>query len=288
MGNDVVRFFVLRDEVQIALNASVRQCQQSCAGEVGGWSPPVPRLDVKGVDCMEQNIEKRRSRFPKFYELYQLSEQSHPDNFFTNAFQRQFAHEPQLAEMSYWPLEKALERLDKEAWLQLVGKAMPWIIQKHPARQWSQLFNHFYEAFGYEWLAENGYTNIKFVERSDKRAQRTPELIGKSKTSTAILEVKTINRSDDEIRRLGVFPAPVINLGQSLSEGFKNKFLEDTRNAKAQLEKFDEPTDKKIVLIVIRPDCEFWLRGEIYGEIEKLAEAQRTSDFEVVLYHLVR
>ena len=238
---------------------------------------------------MEQNIEKRQSQFPRFYELYQLSEQSHPDNFFTNAFQRQFAYEPQLAEMIYGPLEKALERLDKAAWLQLVAKALPWINQKHLARQWSQLFNHLFEAFGYEWLSKNGYTNIKFVECSDKRAQRTPELIGKSETSTAILEVKTINRSDDEIRRLGVFPAPVFNLGQSsLSEGFKNKFLEDIRNAKAQLEKFDEPNDKKIVLIVIRPDCEFWLRSEIYGEIEKLAAAQQTSDFEVVLYHLVR
>jgi hypothetical protein len=229
-----------------------------------------------------------RNGFPRFYELHELSEQSHPDNYFTSVFQHHFAYDPNLTQMSFGPLERALERLDKEAWGQLIGKALPFVTQKDPRRQWSQLFNHLYEAFGYEWLVEQGYKSIEFVARSDKKSERTPELLGKSQTSTAILEVKTVNRSDIEIDRLAIFPPPVLDLTQGLSEGFKRKLLDDIRNAREQLENFDEPTDRRVVLVVIRPDCEFWLRSDIYKVIYELASTLSTADFEVVVHQLIR
>lgn len=173
--------------------------------------------------------------------------------------------------MSFGPLEKALERLDTKAWKQLKEKALPLVTQKHPRRQWSQLFNHLYEAFGYDWLAKQGYTDIEFIARRDKESKRTPELFGKSKSSKAILEVKTINCSEQEIDRRKIFPPPVLDLTQGLSDGFKNKFLDDIRSAREQLEKFDVPTDRKIVLIVIRTDIEFWCNEKIYREIEEMA-----------------
>lgn len=85
-----------------------------------------------------------------------------------------------------------------------------------------------------------------------------------------------------------MFPRPVLHMTQGLSDGFKNKFLDDIKNAKEQLEKFDEPTDRKIVLVVIRPDCEYWLRNDIYKEIDEMASMLRTADFEVVVYQLIR
>ncbi len=229
-----------------------------------------------------------QNEFPRFYELYELSDQSHPDNYFAKVFQKHFTYERELTRMSFNPLENALERLDSEAWKQLKEKALPLVTQKHPRRQWSQLFNHLYEAFGYEWLSKQGYTDIEFVARHDKQAKRTPELFGKSSTSKAILEVKTINCSEQEIHRRKVFPPPVLDLTQGLSEGFKNKFLDDIRNAREQLEKFDVPTDRKIVLIVIRTDIEFWCSEKICREIDEMALKLCAPGFEVVVHQLVR
>ena len=229
-----------------------------------------------------------RKEYPRFYELYELSEQSHPNNYFTNAFQHRFTYDRDLTHMSFGPLEAALERLDQEGWEQLIAKALPSVTQKDPRREWSQLFNYLYEAFGYEWLAAQGYTSIRFVTCSDKQSERTPDLLGKSQTSTAILEVKTIGRSEREIDRLAMFPPPVLDLTQGLSVGFKNKLIDDVRNAKEQLDKFDEPTDRNIVLIVIRADCEYWLRSDIYREIDETASMLRTADFEVIVRQLIR
>jgi hypothetical protein len=229
-----------------------------------------------------------RNGFPRLYELHDLSDQAHPDNYFTTVFQHHFAYAPDLTQMSFGPLEKALQRLDKEAWKQLIGKALPFVTQKDPRRQWSQLFNHLYEAFGYEWLAEQGYTSIQFVARSDTQSKRTPELRGRSQTSTALLEVKTINRSDVEINRLAMFPPPVLDLTQGVSDGFKNKFLDDIRNAREQLQKSDEPIDRRIVLVVIRLDCELWLSSDVYKVIDETASALSTADFEVVVHQLIR
>ncbi len=144
------------------------------------------------------------------------------------------------------------------------------------------------EAFGYEWLAKEGYTDIQFVARRDKQSERTPEFFGKSSTSKAILEVKTINRSEQEIDRLEMFPQPVLDLTQGLSDGFKNKFLDDIKNAREQLEKYDVPTDRKIVLVIIRPDFEFWCNDKIYKEIDEMASKLCAPGFEVRVHQLVR
>jgi hypothetical protein len=229
-----------------------------------------------------------RNEFARFYELYELSDQSHPDNYFSKVFQQKFVYYREGTRMSFGPLEKALDQLDAEAWKQLKGKALPLVTQKNPRREWSQLFNHLYEAFGYEWLAKEGYTDIQFVARRDKQSERTPELFGKSSTSKAILEVKTINRSEQEIDRLEMFPRPVLDLTQGLSDGFKNKFLDDIKNAREQLEKFDVPTDRKIVLVIIRPDFEFWCNDKIYKEIDEMASKLCAPGFEVTVHQLVR
>jgi hypothetical protein len=236
----------------------------------------------------QAKAEMLRNDFPRLYELYELSDQSHPDNYFVNALLRHYTCDPDLTRVSLGPLENALECLDGEAWEQLRGKALPLIVQKDPRRQWSQLFNHLYEAFGYQWLAKEGYTDIQFVARRDKQSERTPELFGKSSASKAILEVKTINRSEQEINRLEMFPRPVLDLTQGLSDGFKNKFLDDIKNAREQLEKFDITTDRKIVLVVIRPDFEFWCNDKIYKEIDEMASELCAPGFEVVVYRLVR
>jgi len=217
-----------------------------------------------------------------------LSQTSHPDNYFKK-LQETYREYAGLTRKSLTPLEKALERIDVEAWKQLGEKARPFVIRREAERGWNQLFDLLYEAFGYEWLANHGYTSIKFVERSDKPSKRSPELFATSPTSTAVLEVKSINCSEKEIKRLAAWPPQAVNFaGQVLSEGFKRKFLHDIKNAREQLQSFEPPTDKKIAMVVIRLDIEYWLSARIYAEIEELASLQRTTDFEVVVHQLIQ
>jgi hypothetical protein len=94
--------------------------------------------------------------------------------------------------------EANLERLDARAWEAFVNKIRRQLCtqrENHQRRQFWQLLN---ESRGYVWLADHGYSAIEFIpeEGTEKRA----ELIAESPTR-AILEVKTINRSDDDRER---------------------------------------------------------------------------------------
>jgi len=180
-----------------------------------------------------------------------------------------------------------MQRLDEDAWKHLAEQALPWVTRKERQRQWTQLFNHLYEAFGYEWLADNGYTSIRFIDRRDKESKQTPELWGKSPISTALLEVKTINISDQDVANRAGQPPPVLNLAAPLPEGLKRKLADDIAKAREQLMTFEGPVDRRIVLIVIIPDCGFWLNQTVYREINELAVKLSTGGLEVAMRNLV-
>ncbi|MGD0017057.1 MAG: hypothetical protein ABSC38_06050 [Verrucomicrobiia bacterium] len=224
-----------------------------------------------------------RNEFPQLYKLYEASDRSHADNYFTKGFDRIYANDRDGTRRSFGPLERALERVDNEAWKQLVGKALGFVTQKDHRRGWSQLFDHLYEAFGYELLANRGYTSIQFVDRGD---EQTPDLLGKSQTSTAILEVKSIGCSDNEIDRRTVWPPPLLDLAPALSDKFENKLLVTLKKARDQLEKYNGPTDKKIVLLVVYMDVDKWGNDNIEA-VCKFAKLQQTAGIEVVVRPLV-
>jgi hypothetical protein len=211
-----------------------------------------------------------------------MSERAHPDNYFT-AFEQCYANNRDGTRLSYGPLEKALERMDNEAWKRLADRSLPLITKKDPRRKWDQLFNSLYEAFGYKFLADRGYTSIQFIDRGD---DRTPDLLGKSETSTAILEVKTISNSDKEIDRLAARPLKMFNLAQELSDELKKKLRTDIENARGQLEAFDMPVDRRIVLLVVHMDCDHWGNDKI-EKLNQFAQLQQTADLEVVVRPLV-
>ena len=188
--------------------------------------------------------------------------------------------------MSFGPLEKALQLLDEAAWQHVMNECLRFVAPK--GRDWTPLFNLLYEAFGYEWLTKNGYTRITFIERSDKKAKKTPELLGKSQTSSALLEVKTINTSKKANERRKKWPSECFKLGEPLPDGFERKFTIDVEYARKQLLSYDEPVDRRIILVVIMPDIEFWLDQAVNREIDELAASLSTSGFEVIPYQLVR
>jgi hypothetical protein len=214
-------------------------------------------------------------QFPRLNSLYERSDRSDPENYF-NA--------PSFEVNELWPpflkwVEQHLQRLDNEAWEQLVAKALPEVCRRDPRRGWSQLWSVLHEAMGYALLADRGYTNIRFVDRGD---EKTPDLLGESPTSRAIVEVKTVNCSDEDIDRLNSWPPIALDMGSGLSLKFKEKLEKTIDVARTQLRQYGEPTDKRVILVVVSLDSNYKFIGQNYAELREFVAAQQCADVELV------
>jgi hypothetical protein len=102
-------------------------------------------------------------------------------------------------------LEGILIQLDSDAWEQLVNKVLPETCNKDKNYGWRQFWNLLNEAYGYALLKSRGCAKIEFIPEPKPtkkgKTEKFADLRGNSPTSLAILDVKTINLSDDEIER---------------------------------------------------------------------------------------
>lgn len=94
-------------------------------------------------------------------------------------------------------IEANLSRLDSKAWKDLIEKLLRYSCSKRGSIERGQFWNHLNEVRGYLLLAERGYSEIDFIPETD---EERADLVGKF-PKRVILEVKTINRSDDDIER---------------------------------------------------------------------------------------
>ena len=91
-----------------------------------------------------------------------------------------------------------LSRLAPKAWKDLIEKkVLQYSCSKRGSIKRRQFWNHLNEVSGYLLLAERGYSEIDFIPETD--AERA-DLVGNF-PKRVILEVKTINRSNDDIER---------------------------------------------------------------------------------------
>ena len=98
----------------------------------------------------------------------------------------------------YCELERELQCLNPNAWVTLKRKCFVYAAKQSPRRGWDQLVSILNEAKGYCLLQTLGYTELKFVEEDQ---ERTPDVSGELRGSKAVVEVKTIQKSDDAISR---------------------------------------------------------------------------------------
>lgn len=126
---------------------------------------------------------------PRLKELLELAGRIEDENHIHAPYIRLAPFVPSDADR----LEQNLARLDSRAWEGFVEKIHKQLRTQRGSdgrRQFWELVN---ESRGYVWLADHGYTEIGFVPEED--AERA-DLIAQSPTR-AILEVKTVNRSDN-------------------------------------------------------------------------------------------
>ena len=219
------------------------------------------------------------SIFPRLFELYQRSNKTDPKNYFNFR---------ELYPCAFVDTEKTLARLDAESWKMLLGKALPYVAVDDPIRGYQQLWSALDEARGYDYLADHGYERIEFIEtkQTKKGGPQSPDLVATKGDSTAILEVKTVNESSENLSPNAPWRHGAITVRPDLAPEFKGKLVSTIERARIQLNSFPDLTDRKIVLPVVRFDHGQKTGGHLYEELEDFI-ASRSMEKGLEVYHQI-
>jgi hypothetical protein len=133
---------------------------------------------------------------PRLFEIYAASDQTSPENWFqrfqlSNVWRGLVSVDDDLQ-----PLEGGLQALDAESWAVFRVKAARLV---HLMDKWGysrQLFDCFNELEGYRYLVQEGYQEVRFIP--EQQSARTPDLRAQSATEAVLMEVKTVNESDNQ------------------------------------------------------------------------------------------
>jgi hypothetical protein len=225
------------------------------------------------IQQMEYSME---SEFTKLMDLYNSYEGGDNSCFFS-----QIPYELTKDQRFFIELENDLSQLDssnyeifKKDLLKKVGRNIRDKIQ---------------ELKGFRYLKESGATNIKFLEPDN--IHKTPDLLASmEETNDTILEVKSINVSDDDEQmwnELAKNKATAKSAILGLNDAFKRKIHLTIESAKDQLIAYPNFTENKIILLVIALDTNNALSRRNWMELEDYLKeiARSQSSVKLVWYY---
>jgi hypothetical protein len=148
------------------------------------------------------------------------------------------------ARSQYEEIDNCLMDLDQPSWNLLKEKAISKFMS-HRIGNWEQdFFNTLNESKAYSFLVHNSCTGLSFIKESD-HTTRTPDIEGIFDRRQLLCEVKTINKSDDEIIR---YMSNEFHTSYFLNDGFFNKLDSAILQATDQLNQFKK--DSNSILII--------------------------------------
>lgn len=215
--------------------------------------------------------------FPHLFQIFKISDVDHPDNFFSRMGSER---KSRLAVASYKSWENRLSRLSENAFKDISGRAAPCVTlrDKKMGRHWSALFEVLNEAKGYEFLLDEGYSNIRFIPRSKKES---PDIRAQWDCSEAVLEVKTIWRSDFDLsmRRNGKVQSSICEL----PAGFKSKVIDDYKKATSQCHSIiSTSVTRRICYFCIDLDLIVAMEGSNQNVLERFMRSIEQPDVEII------
>jgi len=182
--------------------------------------------------------------------------------------------------------EQEFQSLDGPAWEALKAKAYPYLSSGDPSgRGWEQLISTLNEARAYKYLLELGCTNIKFLEERPSRA--TPDLAADLDGKKIFCEVKTINISNQEVKRRR--NGGVGSISADLPPGFLAKVSSTIEKAINQLKGMEEtgPVARMVFLILNFDDNLGEYKEDYYRQIDELLGDFAANDFKIVIFNQV-
>lgn len=218
--------------------------------------------------------------FPRLCEIYLASDQASAGNWFQqpNVWQALISNDQGLQ-----PLERDLQVLDSKSWSIFLVKAAQRVHQMDKWGYSRALFDCFNETKGYRFLVENGYEEVRVIP--EQQSTQTPDLRARLGPSTVLMEVKTVNESDNQKDYFEIpgEQRPALKAADRLSPSLQNKLASTVGVARTQLLAVKETTvTRRIIYLIIRPDLHF----EADDEFRLFLRAQSTPEIEIVHHFL--
>lgn len=190
------------------------------------------------------------THFSRLSDLYRSSDVTNSSNYFLqdNVISALSKLSPTAVE-----LEKELQKLSAIAWTEFKPKALKYVGVTHHRRYHNALFECFNEVKGYISLSSK-YDDIHFIPES---STTTPDLIAFSKASSALMEVKTINESDQELNYLDIplEERDTLTAEHAVSDSLRAKVSSAISKAEKQLLGYtDHTVHERIIYLVVRLD----------------------------------
>jgi hypothetical protein len=227
--------------------------------------------------------------FPRLYELYCDSDTANKANCFVY-FEENLGNP--LAVASYEQLEQDLQQLDANAWQELKCRAIKYVGIRDEHRGYEQLFNTLSESKGYSYLKSEGCTEVRFIPEENTP---TPDLYGCCGSSGILMEVKSINKSDDDLdwtegnlkeylnwKEGNPQRLRVREYRKGLGDSLKGKIMGKINEAKVQLVSYAcNGVQRKIVYLVIDLDILVARNSRNFDELAAYIDEQSDEQSEV-------
>jgi hypothetical protein len=164
-----------------------------------------------------------KERFPKLAMLWERSDKSSPDNYFG------IYTSPTLhirTEIQFLTWEALIQSIDPKSLDIFLRKAAGRVSAcSNPERGWSQLVESMNEVRAYRYAQALGYTTVRFL---DEQAHPLPDIEASNPTERCLIEVKTIQESDDALKLGGQVQSSASELPIRLKRVIKKRFSHAT------------------------------------------------------------
>lgn len=213
-------------------------------------------------------------RFPRLGTLCQSSKTNAVDNYFA-IYDQPTLQKNTEAQFTVW--ETLLGELDAPSYQTFLRKTAGRVTARpNRDRGWSQLVESFNEIRAYQHAKSLGYTDCRLV---DERSYPLPDIEGSGGTGRCLVEAKTIQESDEELKMRGEIQTAQEGLPLRLTRAIRNAYVESIR----QIAGHSWSDARKICYLIINLD----LRTALADENRKLLEAFVQQLQEAVEIHCI-
>lgn len=235
----------------------------------------------KGMELMQ----RFRNEMPRVFELRDLIDDPSNPNAYFQDFDKALGEHPSK-HLLWAPREKAFQRLASEAWEFLKQEVKPYVSKRNDnGRAFQQFVSALNMVPAYNFLLDEGCTDIHFIPRSKKDGIESPDIEARLGNQRVICEVKTLGISEDEaLRRKN---GGVGSTTATLEDGFLNKLHGHLLKAKSQTQTYDAGAGVRHIAFMVCDfdDCFGEYKSNYYRQIDQHLGANPIPGLEIVIYN---
>lgn len=201
---------------------------------------------------MEPTIKKSRisQLFPRLGAIFEIAASNYPtDNYLEEV--NLIVDELPNSRWYYQKYEQALRTLDDQSLKALSEKAVNHFGERRVEQEYQPFFDQLNDCFAYEFLLKRNCRNILILQENKISKAKSTDLIFQWKEQKMCCEVKTIGRSDYDLKSFKYEKLFDTSIYKSLQNGFLDKLREKLKIAQTQIASYGK---SGLVFIIVSFD----------------------------------